>query len=352
MQFSTLSLHALIAVYDATDGKVGKYKSWKTVKGQILKQGFTEKQAEGELDRFCYGFECQDRFQDCERQISLTHIGKMFVDSLLNVAAYQDNMIAVLFRSSRRKKYWNVIIQESTFWPGQMYALLSKYGFRNGPARDHLKCLSVDDIIKFLDQAMSIIKPQPKRNIRLTLQDCLNLVERHGKCWASVGGKYSWFVFPQHFELQFDDLKWEKYKHLVKELIRPPEWGGGKTISDKEIMKLLNKSELDVFLNNGIIRAIYNSDGQLLYYQLTAVGYLVWERYNRDTMIEISISKLSETTFDLRLCSATDLPNHLSSLFSHSGTIPSWALGGPKKNLLKTVKVLLTEDSEQKVLFA
>jgi len=349
MQFSTLTLQSLIAIEDITEGTVGKFVPWDKVRQSIVDCGFSLKQADGELDRFCYGFECQEKHDDGQRGLVLTAVGRMFIDTLTAEAPRQDSQLAALLRPARRKDHWNIIVQESTFWPKAMYDLVQKFKLRKGPARDFLKCLSRVDVIDFLSAQSKALTNKPKEDKKATLSDCLQMVKTHGKYWATVGGKYSWFVFSQRFEMPTKNQDWEKYEQLVKILIRPPEWGGGKTILPTTLTELLGTERQERFLQFGIVRPIYTPEGQLRHYQMTALGYLMWERRCKGPIYELVLRRLANDHYSLSLCSASDLPNP-GKPFSKQNSFPSWEFTGAKDDILDSVKNLLAQNKNQSEL--
>lgn len=198
MQFSTLTLRVLEVLDILAQGKVGAFVPYKDALELILKSGFSPKQAEGELDRFCYGFECLDRFDtQGKRELALTEIGRMFIDNLLRAQPYQSSEIACLMRPARRFDHWNTTVQESTFFNPNTYEVIKASKFRPGPARDFLRCLKTAEVYAFLESALGTLDIAPSATGIPTLEQSRMLVQSKGKYWASVGGKYSWFVYPQ-----------------------------------------------------------------------------------------------------------------------------------------------------------
>lgn len=346
MQFSTLTLQSLIIIEEMTKGKIGKFILWSEARQSIIDRGFTYKQADGELDRFCYGFECRDRYCDGQHELALTVVGRMFIDSLTIEANKQSSQIAILLRPARRQDHWNIIVQESTFWPQKMYDLVQKFNLRKGPARDFLKCLPMVSVLDFFSESAESLHVVPKEVSHTDLSNCLRIVETHGKYWGTVGGKYSWFVFPQYFEMPLKIGDWEKYQELVKILIRPPEWGGGKVIKPTVMRKLLGTERQQRFLKIGIVRPVYSSMEQLQYYQMTAHGYLMWERRCKGPVYELNLRRLSGNDYCLSLCAASDMPNH-ERQFSKQDNFPTWQFKGTKDELISKINILLSQNKKQ-----
>lgn len=360
MQFSVLTLKTFDALQSLTNGKEGIFVLWEKVRKEIKKYGFSQRQAEGELDRFCYGFECMDRYNNGIHEIAITHVGIGFLEHLLDESPYQTNQIAFLIRKAKRKKYWNATIQESTFFNPEVYRLISEFKFRPGGARDFIRSICIEELVQFLSLASDKLTPSPEK-LKESLQDIITKVETLGKYWASVGSRYSWFVFTQKFELPFSAKDWELYDSLMSVMIRPPEWGGGKDVLYKELVELLEgKKRLLRFRKEGIIRPIWTSqDLEKSKFRLTSPGYLMWERKKKGFLFEFRMRRLSENNFELALCDATDLPQGFlfdSSVFTRSNSIPSLVNTGTKEAVIDVISNIEETSSglgklQQKILY-
>jgi len=345
MQFSTLTLQALLSIQTIVGNRINTYAMWEEVKKDIIEHGFTPKQAESELDRFCYGFECQDRYKNGIHEIALTHLGMDFIKSLVSESPYQKSEIAFLLRPARRKFHWNIIIQETTFFNQVIYQYIQDFGFRKGPARDFLKCLHVEDLAQFLNRSLIALTeaPEDAANNIASLANCLKQVNEFGKYWSSVGGKYSWYVFPQRFELPLDSNEMKAYSELAKSLIRPPEWGGGKILGLDLVQNILPSREaLEKFRALGIIRPKWSETNSMIGYQMTAPGYLMWERWQKGFIYEFRIRKLTSNEYQLSLCDAHDFPTGSSQKFKKVKSVPSYCTTGTLQEVLKILKRLLT----------
>lgn len=316
MQISILTLRTFETIHNLTNNKTNIFVPWKLVREKIEERGFTKKQSEGELERFCYGFECVDRLCKNEREIALTNLGADFFKNIINESMSQSAKIAFLMRPAKRKKMWNVIIQESTFFNPKIYKIISAFNFRQGGARDFLRCVSIDELekmLKLIFDKLSFLKT----TVNLSIETCTNEIQNQGKYWASVGGYYSWIVFPQKFELLFSDSDWIYYETLMENLIRPPEWGGGKDVFYSDIIKILENEERFIkFYNYGIIRPIWKNDNiKNALFRLTAPGYLIWERKKKGFIFEFCVDRISQESYEMTLCDGTDFPKGLLSCF-------------------------------------
>jgi hypothetical protein len=337
MQFSVLTLKALSVIENLTKGQIDIFVSLSKVANSILSEGFSQKQVYGELDRFCYGFECIERIVNNERQIALTPIGKAYIDSLVAEAPYQSSQLAILMRPAKRRNHHNVTIQESTFFDPIIYNIIAKYKFRKGPARDFIKCISNDLIEQFITESLDGLSGDPSFP-KYSLDECIKQVQKYGKYWASVGGKYSWFVFAQKYILQMNSDQWDKYNLLIERLIRPPEWGGGKIFPYKDILALLdNKDNISLFQRFGIIRAVWPLNK--LHFQLTAPGYLMAERKFKGFIYEFRIRKNTDNKFEISLCDASDFVNkNLKTKLTKEDSVPSLVQRGTKDTILSIFK--------------
>lgn len=341
MQFSVLTLKSLAAINDLVSGEIGKYVLWSKVQTKIEESGFSSKQATNELERFCYGFECLDKYNESGyREIMLTNVGRSFIDKLLSEAPYQSSQFAFLMRPAKKKRHWNVIIQETTFFNPEIYELIERFCFRKGPARDFVKCICIDDLLNLIDVVSDYLSPtEPKQPMSLT--ECADKVKRHGKYWASVGGNYSWFVFAQRYELPFMAADWECYDNLISELIRPTEWGGGKDIPYKRLLELIkDKDRFATFRNHGLFRPIWKSKNiSDALFRLTAPGFLMWERKNKGFIYEFCLRRLLDGQFELDLCDASD--STINSSVINKQSYPSFIYTNSKKNVINHVRQLV-----------
>lgn len=355
MQFSTLTLHALKAIESLSEGKVDVFVPWATVRGYLEKQGFSVNQADGELERFCYGFECIDHYdRSGTHLIALTGLGRSYIDHILAAGSYQRSLLAFIMRRARKRNCWNVIVQESTFFNQEVYELLRQYNFRPGPARDFLRCISTTDVVSFITSVVELLSPAGVECKAASLCDCIRLVEREGKYWASVGGKYSWFVFGQKYNLPLNADDWQRYRILVKSLIRPPEWGGGREIAYSDLCDVLGGSDAVLtFRNAGIVRPRWtNGDITSARFCLTAPGYLMWERNTKGFCYEFLIKRESTEVFSLGLCRATDFPTGSpggDSGYVSTDGIPSSVWKGRKGDLVEQMCSTLTNERRLKL---
>jgi hypothetical protein len=351
MQFSTLTLHSLRILDELTGGGAKVFIPWVEARNAIQKCGFSWKQADGELERFCYGFECIDSFNRAGvHQIALTSLGRNFIDQLLVEDPYQYSQLACILRPARKRGYWNVIVQESTFFNRAIYSLIKEYSFRSGPARDFLKCMSTTSLVEFIVSAIDLLSLPRTIKQNPTLSECIRVVEECGKYWASVGGKYSWYVFGQEYTLPFVARDWQLYDSLVKVLIRPPEWGGGREIAYTTLMNILAGEEnLLKFREAGIIRPCWiDFNIRNAKFRLTAPGYLMWERKSKGFCYEFRYRRETEEIFSMGLCKATDLPNHVSEDGAEYGKtkgIPSMTWRGAKGALVNRFLRIIAQES-------
>lgn len=309
MQISVLTLSTFKALFDLTGQRQNVFVPWSSIIEQVQMNGFSKRQSENELERFCYGFECTDRLNSKnERQIALTNIGVDFLNSLVSSNSFQSCQFAFLMRPSKRNNFWNVTIQESTFFNPGVYDFISQYKFRKGPARDYLRSISLTDLFDLLDKISSELSIATSGR-EMSIDSCIEQVENHGKFWASVGGKYSWFVFWQHFELCMTPKDWTSYDNLVKAMIRPPEWGGGKDLTYNNVIEILKTEErFDLLRRYGLFRPLWKTSNiKEALFRLTAAGYLMWERKMKGPIYEWWLHRSKEDSFTLYLCNATDL---------------------------------------------
>jgi hypothetical protein len=354
MQFSVLTLEALSVIDDMSCGGVETFVPWHDAQDRICSAGFTTRQANGELERFCYGFECIERgAKGGVREIAFTDLGRMFIDQLTREAPFQSSQVACLIRPARRRNSVNVTVQESTFFTPALYELISQYRFRRGPARDFLKCMTVDDCRAFLLQSTDVVAscPSTPDSAPHTLQGCIDQVAMHGKYWASVGGKYSWYVFPQRFSMVMDDRRWRLYEDLMNALVRPPEWGGGHAVSHNSLLSLLGCDEvISDFRDKGVIRSLYDSATGRVTFCLTAPGYLMWERKTKGFILEIRLRQVADRQYLLSVCDASDWPAelHMEDIgATKTSEIPKWDICCGKDELASVVEQLICHQNTQ-----
>lgn len=322
MQFTALTLRTFQVLNQWTGGAPGVFVPWDQIRQNIT--GFSDRLIEGELDRFCYGFEAMDRVnQRGDREIALTEVGISFLTNLIGDAPYQASQLAILLRPARRRRHYNVIVQESTFFNPEMYEVIRRFGFRQGSARDFLRCLGLDDLRSFVLAACDALSPAPDSPAS-SLEQCLVAVQTQGKFWPAGGGHYAWFVFPQSFKFDADD--WIFYDRLVRTMVRPTEWGGGgRDLTGGDTLAILeNEERLHRFRDQGIIRPLLQTANRLPgAYRLTSPGYLMWERKTLGFLFEFRLRKLSEGCIEIALCDAADLPEISLSDVWVSHQIPS-----------------------------
>lgn len=332
MQFSTLTINALMVLLEMSGNIIGDFVDWEEVQIEVIRQGFSQRQAHGELERFCYGGECREKYDNGIRKISLTKLGDQFVKNLIDKSDKQNCEVAVLLRPSRRKGFWNSVVQESTFWPKEVYEILKEYGFRNGPARDFLRSLNEDSVIELCREFMTGIDIRNDIEKKKDLSYCLEMISKYGKYWSSVGGKYSWFVFPQTYDVPWKSDEEELYDRIIEKCIRPPEWGNGGILKNDEFNQIADAEKRMKFLEVGILRPIYSDKGELLHYQLTAPGFLMWERIKKGPIIEILISRIGKTLYEVSICDGTDMVA-IRQPFEKEKRNPSWLFRGNERSV-------------------
>jgi hypothetical protein len=229
------------------------------------------------------------------------------------------------------------------FTPG-VYQVLQAFQFRAGGAREFFRCLRRDDLIHFVDQATAQLAPTPAE-CRGSVQESLALIQQRGKYWASVGGRYAWFVFPQRFSLCFTLDEWRLYDQLITRLTRPPEWGGGLAASFNELTTLLQSADrLHAFRQAGIIQPLWESTHFTdVGFCLAARGYLIWERKTRDFLLEVRLRRLEPHRFELAVCQAANLPNPIADqmmYFRQSLEPPTFRFTGERDVIVHTLDAL------------
>ena len=338
MQFSVLTLTCYRAILELNRSSNNRFVLFEEAVQGVIKSGFSRKQVEGELDRFCYGFECQDRYDDCGRLIAFTETGLSFLKEMLRSVHVQRSQMALLIRAAKKQNHFNVILQETTFFPEEIYAVIKRHNLRSGGCRDFKRCLSANELHMFCLDFLNALESQTiTRNT--TLDECIRLVENEGRFWASVGGKYSWFVFPQRFEVSFSNEDWVMYDEIVDRLVRPPEWGGGKDVSYDEMLSLLGNDEkkFELFHKHGVIRPLWISPEICeAKFRLTAFGYLIWERKKKGPINEFWAIKRGEDNYELSLCVASDFESEGSGM-SEEKSLPSLMMSGTREEIAQSI---------------
>lgn len=345
MQFSTLTLNTYLALLQYTKGKQDIFVPWDLVQSAIEKKGYSKRLSYSELDRFCYGFECIDKFSKNTHEIALTKTGISFLENLLNEAPFQSCKLAILIRNSKRKNFLNATIQETTFFNKSIYELISRYKFRNGGARDFIKSIDRESFMQFLHESLGHLSVIQKNVDGYSVEDCIEQVKKNGKYWASVGGKYSWYVYPQKFELDFDDEDWQCYDNVVESLIRPTEWGGGKDVPYIDFLKLVKTEKRFIkFRKSGIVRPIWKTANVFeSTIRITSPGYLMWERKKKGYLSEFVIQRESKDKYALCLCDASDFPDPVKKIFDFeaSSKLPKYKIIGDVDFILGVISKLI-----------
>lgn len=260
--------------------------------------GFGEKIIISEIDRFFYGGTARNLF---DGNCIMTYIGLDYYNQLIKETPQQKNIIALLIRKSKRKNMYNITLQETTFFEEDTYDVIKKYCLRNGGARDFIKSISLETLNNLIIDLSKTIKNE-KFDIS-TIKDVIDLIKQSGKYWASVGGKYSWIIFSQRYNVNVD---FEKYKSLVDVMRHPTEWGHGKDIAYNDIISILDdETTLKQFIDNLIIRKLDNGN-----YRMTCPGYLMFERINKGYIFEFQIQKMDENKFSILACNASDVSHN------------------------------------------
>lgn len=344
MQFSVLTLTCYQAILKLNRSSNNRFVLFEEAVQGVIKSGFSRKQAEGELDRFCYGFECQDSYDDRGRLIAFTETGLSFLKEMLRSVHVQRSQMALLIRPAKKQNHFNVILQETTFFSEEIYAVIRSHNLRPGGCRDFKRCLSADELLMFCLDFLNALELHTTTH-NATLAECIQLVKSEGRFWASVGGKYSWFVFPQRFEVPFSDKDWMMYDKIVDRLVRPPEWGGGKDVSYDEILSLLgnDKKKFELFHKYGIIRLIWISPEICeAKFRLTALGYLLWERKKKGPIYEFWAIKRGENDYDLSLCAASDFESGASGMREEK-SLPSLIISGTKEEIMQSIMRVISK---------
>jgi len=347
MQFSELT----IIVYRSIEELSQNYPfiAYDDLLNKVMSFGFSEKLSRSEIDRFCYGHECSEKIINGQRKIKLSKIGWMFKKYLFEYLDIQNCHVAILFRKSKKKDCYNIVLQESTFFSNEIYDTIKHLGLRQGPARDYLKCINLNEMENFICNILSSL-PIKGREIAPDWDRALQMIDQYGKYWNSIGCKYSWFVFPQKYELDFYENDFQNYHLLVEKLIRPPEWGGGKYMTRDEIIFILNGDDnfFEKSLSNGIIRPIWSTvnfaNGCYDKYALTALGYLMWERYAKGSIYECMFMKSSSDVIKSALCDAYDI-GEIAGFEKNFEVVPSWEYSSNQKDVIdRTMELLFSRE--------
>lgn len=304
MQISVLTLELYSAIFELTKEKINSPIRVLDVLELMERKGFSRKIILGEIDRFFYGFECIETYVNHTRYLCVTQLGIDYMHEIMDEILKQDSGIAFIVRDSRKKANVNVIIQESTFFNEKIYQLLKKYKFRDGGARDFLKCLSIKELIEFIGEIMCSLREENIKG-KATLKECIDLVNYSGKYWSGCASNYSWIYFKQKYNLKFSELEWTQYSKILDYAKRPVEWGGNaKDISDNFIEE--NNIKINAFLDSGVLRKLFDNGQFINKYRLTAPGYLMYERAGRGFLFECILRKNENGKYSIYVCEASD----------------------------------------------
>lgn len=304
MQISVLTLELYSVILKLSKGKVNVLICVHDVLMHMKYKGFPEKVILSEIERFFYGFECREIFIDDERYLSLTHIGMDYIAEIMREIVNQESELAFIVRDSKKKSSVNVIVQESTFYDRNIYNLFEKYHFRKGGARDFLKCLSINELKEFIIEAMSYLNVNVEKT-NTNLEECIKMVNNNGKYWSGVASKYSWIFFNQNYYLHLSEKEWQQYKEIINYAKYPVEWGGNAQDIPQTFVDT-NNVNIDIFLEQGIVRKLYNKGKFEGFYRLTAPGYLMYERKERGFLLECLLKKVKNEHYSINICEASD----------------------------------------------
>lgn len=307
MQCCEITLQLYKHLYELSKGEIGKHISIKEIIYRICFEGFSEKQAVSELDRFYYGGLAQDHF---DGTCSTTYIFKDYYTQIINESRDQKNIIAVLARESKLKNKYNITLQETTFFDPRVYEIINRYKLRSGGARDFIRSVTLQELNDLVQDVSTVV--QNERFPIMNIDDLISLVKTYGKYWASVGGNYSWIIFSQRY---YVEVEFEEYRRLIAAMGKPVEWGGkSKDLSHHEIVEILgDEAHLKKFVNNLIVRKLKNGD-----YRLTCPGYLMFERMEKGRIFEFELRRVNDECFELLACNADDCLH--KSLFPEQNT--------------------------------
>lgn len=305
MQISVLTLE----LYDAILRISNNCPEKKIVVDDIIKimisKGFPLKVIHSEIDRFFYGYECIESYEQGIRYLEMTQLGYDYINEIKKAILQQKSEFAFIIRTARKKGYVNTIIQESTFFEPYIYEIIKNYHFREGGARDFLKCISIGDFQNVIEDVVPCLQ-ETKSVQEATIEECIDIIQRNGKYWSGVYSKYSWIFFKQKYVLNFGRDEWEDYKKIIAYAKRPVEWGGDSKDIPQQFMEE-NQIKPYAFLKAGIIRKLYYTNGVFAgLYRLTAPGFLIFERKERGFLLECVLRKETGDNFVLNICDASD----------------------------------------------
>lgn len=304
MQVSVLTLELYKAINDLTLLSKGAIRVAE-VENILKDKGYPLKTIRSEIERFFYGFESIESYKNGQHFLELTDLGIDYLNNIVQSVQDQSSSFAIILRNSKRKDSLNAILQESTFFNNRIYDLIARYQFRNGSARDFLKCIEIDTLLDFLDCILSSLKIS-QDNALPTVDNCIDSVNENGKFWGTLASKYSWIFFNQQYYLDLNSLQWKLYAEIMSLLKRPVEWGGNaKDLPIKEAEDNYSISDINNLRANGILRPIYEN-GQASAYRLTAPGFLMWERKERGFLLEIRIQRVDEDAYTVFFSNASD----------------------------------------------
>ncbi len=304
MQISVLTLELYDVILKLSQNNIGKPIKVREIVDIIKNRGFSTKVIVNEIERFFYGFECIETYDNSIKYLSLTQMGLDYINEIMKVVKLQESGVAFIVKNSRKKNSVNVIVQESTFFNPQIYSLLKQKKFRDGGARDFLKCLPINDFSSLLRNIVPNLRETFDNNYA-SIDECKKLVENNGKYWSSVSSKYSWIYFKQKYSINFSEVEWKQYELIIDYAKRPVEWGGNASDISHDWM-IDKKINVTSFLNTGIIRKLYSNGKFLNKYRLTAPGYLIFERKNRGYLLECILRREKSDNLILEICNASD----------------------------------------------
>ena len=327
MQCSVITLELLKELYNQSNTQINFPCSIVKIINYLKTKGYKQKIIESEIDRFFYGGLAQEIGDDT---CVMTYIGKDYYEQLLIDASNQKNKLGFLIRPSKRRNRYSVTVQDTTFYNKKIYEVINKYSLRSGGARDFIKSMdlfSLNGLIKEL----SLVLEDEIFQIN-NFDDLINLVKSEGKYWSSVGGKYSWIIFAQKYNVKIDMVKYEK---LVNTMRHPTEWGGrAKDLSYNEVKELLDDdATINEFIDNIVIRKLKNG-----YFRLTCPGYLMHERVKKGPILEFELLKSNiENNYKIQVCKADDC--NYSGIFSfiRNEAIMRYCDEGSIEDLLKKI---------------
>lgn len=144
-----------------------------------------------------------------------------------------------------------------------------------------------------------------------SIAECIEQIKAYGKFWISAANIYAWLFFKQKYELLFNEKDWQNYKKIIEAAKYPVEWGGrAKDLTEKELVSFDAEIDIDKFINNGIIRKLYDENGRPYSYRLTVPGYVMWQRKERGFLLEVLITRLDTENYITEICDASDKINY------------------------------------------